>query len=111
MSERFPIDGVRIEHFERARAALRLMGPVVSRIARDPRTARHYVAVAVQVARRSGWRGLLRYALRDRNPIDERYANWVRAFDTLDANDRSAIAARIATMDWKPTISVIVPLY
>ncbi len=107
----FRIDDVRIEHVGRTRAVLQRIAPVVSRLARNPGMARRYATAAAQVARRSGWRGLLRYALRDRNPIDERYTDWVRAFDTLDANDRAAIAARIATMDWKPTISVIVPLY
>ena len=107
----FRVEGIEIEPVGHVHAVLLRMAPLVSRLARDPRMARRYVATAVQVARRSGLRGLLQHALRDRNPADEKYADWVLAFDTLDADDRAAIATRIAAMDRRPTISVIVPLY
>jgi GT2 family glycosyltransferase len=108
---RFRIDGIGIEPVGHAHAVLLRMGPLVSRLARDPGIARGYVASAVQIARQSGLRGLLRHALRDRDPSDHKYADWVLAFDTLDADDRAAIAARIAAMGNRPTISVVVPLY
>jgi glycosyltransferase involved in cell wall biosynthesis len=111
MRGRFRIEGLGIEHVGRTHAVLLRLAPVVARLAREPGMARRYVASAVQVARQSGLRGLLRHALRDRNPSDEKYADWVRAFDTLNADDRTAIAARIAAMDNRPTISVVVPLY
>jgi GT2 family glycosyltransferase len=107
----FRIDGVGIEHVGRAHAVLLRLAAVMVRLAGNPGMLRRYVATAVQVARRSGLRGLLQHALRDRNPVDERYADWIRAFDTLNDDDRAAIAARIVAMEIRPTISVVVPLY
>lgn len=111
MQGRFRIDELGIERVGRARAVLLRMAPVAARLVRDPAMARRYVTAAVQIARKSGLRGLLRHALRDRSPVDEKYADWIRAFDTLNGNDRAAIADRIASMAKPPTISVIVPLY
>ncbi len=39
------------------------------------------------------------------------YAGWVRAYDTLSAQDRAAIRARIERLPNKPLISIVVPLY
>jgi GT2 family glycosyltransferase len=111
MRGRFRIGGIGIEPVGRARAVLQRMAPVAARFFREPAMVRRYIATAVQVARESGLRGLFRHALRDRNPFDERFADWVRAFDTLSAADCVAIDARIAAMANKATISVIVPLY
>lgn len=111
MRGRFRIENVEIDRLRRAHAVLLRLAPVVSRFVREPAMARRYAATAVQIARQSGLPGLLQHALRDRNPIDDRYADWVRAFDTLSEDDRTAIAARIAAMHYRPTISVVVPLY
>jgi GT2 family glycosyltransferase len=108
---RFTIDDFCIERVGRIRAVLLRIGSVAVRIVRNPGMARRHVAAAVQIAVRSGLREMLQHALRDRDPVDQRYADWILAFDTLDANDRAAIAARIAAMNDPPTISVIVPLY
>jgi GT2 family glycosyltransferase len=112
---RFRIDGVRIEQVGRARAVLLHMSRVVSRIVREPAMARRYVTAAVQITRRSGLRGVLRHVLRKRQPSNElsnkSYVDWIRAYDSLNADDRAAISVRIATIGERPIISVIMPLY
>lgn len=44
--------------------------------------------------------------------IPERsYRAWVEQFDTLDDHDRVRIASRVATLPWRPLISIIMPVY
>jgi hypothetical protein len=105
----FQIDGVWIEQIGRARAVLMRMARIASRLARNPGMARRYVVTAVRIARQSGPRGLLQ--LRERQALDGIYADWILAYDTLNANDCAAIAARIAAIDERPMISIVVPLY
>jgi GT2 family glycosyltransferase len=39
------------------------------------------------------------------------YARWVQEYDTLTDADREGIRRHIATLTWKPLISVVVPVY
>ena len=108
---RFQIDRFEIEPVGVARAMLLRVAPVVYRLVREPGMARRYAAAAARIARHAGLRGVLRHVLRDQRAPGRPYADWISAYDTLDAGDRSAIAARIAALGGSPTISVIVPLY
>lgn len=56
-----------------------------------------------------------RAPLHDRNvppaPITDDYAEWIGLYDTINDDDRRAIAADIARMSDAPLISVIMPVY
>lgn len=39
------------------------------------------------------------------------YGKWIALYDTLTAEDRRQIVERIQTMHWKPTFSVLMPVY
>ena len=42
---------------------------------------------------------------------DEGYDVWVRSFDTMDDGRRRAIAQRVARLDARPLVSVLLPVY
>ncbi len=42
---------------------------------------------------------------------NNRYGEWVRRYDSLTAEDSKKIRARIASLAYKPLISVIMPVY
>jgi O-antigen biosynthesis protein len=43
--------------------------------------------------------------------IEKDYQSWVKNFDTLSDSDRNAICAHIRDLEYKPLISVIMPVY
>jgi O-antigen biosynthesis protein len=43
--------------------------------------------------------------------INKRYDKWVRKFDTLSESDRDGIRAHINDLEYRPLISVIMPIY
>jgi GT2 family glycosyltransferase len=42
---------------------------------------------------------------------DTRYAHWIELYDTLNDDDRVALAARVAALGAQPLISIIFPVY
>jgi GT2 family glycosyltransferase len=95
------------------RTAIRRLQPVMMRLRDDPSLAADYLAMARQIARNAGLRGLLAHALRERDIRSGslEYADWVRLYDTLSDTDRKMIARRIASFGEKPLISVIAPIH
>lgn len=39
------------------------------------------------------------------------YDDWTRVYDTISADDRQAIRARIEAMPWRPKLSIVMPTY
>ncbi len=68
---------------------------------------------AGRVARKEGWRGVKRRILfaagHDEAALD--YTEWIRRYDTLTDAGRAVISRRIAEMQWRPLLSVIMPVY
>lgn len=67
----------------------------------------------LRMVRREGMRGV---ADRLQARLDSRrssamYRAWVKAYDTLTAADRKAIRARVQLLQYRPRISVIMPVY
>lgn len=53
-----------------------------------------------------------RRSLSGGDPTDRvAYGHWIEQFDRLRAEDVAAISAHIARLPWKPTISVLMPVY
>ncbi len=80
------------------------------------------LARARYMYRREGWRGLRRAVagvvtrgLRTEDPASLKartsYPEWVARYDTLNDDIRARIRAHMATLRWKPLISVVLPVY
>ena len=48
--------------------------------------------------------------VRPKMPVPRDYDEWIRRYDTLTSGDRSAIRAHISSFEYRPLISVVVPL-
>ena len=53
----------------------------------------------------------LAYRTSQRTSIHQRYDRWVKDFDTLSQTDRDKIRAHISVLEYKPLISVVMPVY
>lgn len=65
---------------------------------------------AVDIYRESGVGGLKR-STSDALGVKHDYAEWVRRYDTLDAETRAGLRARVDAMPNKPLISIVMPTY
>ncbi|MFZ3117841.1 MAG: glycosyltransferase family 2 protein [Variovorax sp.] len=65
---------------------------------------------AVDIYRQSGVGGLKR-STSDALGVKQDYAEWVRRYDTLDAETRAGLRARVGAMPNKPLISIVMPTY
>lgn len=110
---RFKVGSVSFTPVSKFSAACTRIRPLLRRLQDRPSLIWPYARRALQVARESGLKGLIRYALRDRVAISAgaSYQDWIAQFDTLTPRDRALIAAHIARFKKTPLISVLVPLY
>lgn len=65
---------------------------------------------AVEIYRQSGVGGLKR-STSDALGVKQDYAEWVRRYDTLDAETRAGLRTRVDAMPNKPVISIVMPTY
>lgn len=65
---------------------------------------------AFEIYQQSGVGGLKRFASRA-VASNQDYAEWVRRYDTLDAEARAGLRARVDAMPNKPLISIVMPTY
>jgi GT2 family glycosyltransferase len=81
---------------------------------RPPRPA-HFAALAMRALRmffEAGPLGLLRHVnARTHALVRDDYAAWVALFDELQDEDLSAIRVAMAALDYRPRLSVIMPVY
>jgi len=93
--------------------ALRLARSVFRRLRENPSLLRNYLTAGLTIARVSGARGVWRHLLRERalDPIQEDYGGWIQRYDTLTLTDRQAIERRIERFDYRPLISVVMPVF
>jgi O-antigen biosynthesis protein len=49
--------------------------------------------------------------IKNQETIEGGYDNWVKQFDTLSAADREAIRQHIRVLDYKPPISILMPVF
>ena len=81
-----------------------------SAIIYQPRRIVRTIRSALFVLRRGGLKALrLRLMYRVSGQLD--YDSWIKIHDTLTAADRCAIRQHIERLDYKPVISVIMPVY
>jgi glycosyltransferase involved in cell wall biosynthesis len=76
------------------------------------------ISKAWGVLNREGWEGVRRcvilYHSQATNSVDfdrNDYAEWVRRYDTLTVETRTAMQGRIDALGYKPLISVVMPVY
>ncbi|HEY7291243.1 MAG TPA: glycosyltransferase family 2 protein [Vicinamibacterales bacterium] len=110
---RFQLNSISLQPIGRVRAASRLVQPVLRRMAANPSLVPAYLSAARRIAGQSGARAAIRHLLRERafESSSEDYDGWVRMYDTLSAADVQAIRARIDAFDYRPLISVAVPVF
>ena len=95
------------------RAAFSLLGSYAVQLVRNPRQARRQVAGLLRSSYRSG-RPNLKVLIREigrRRAGDDVYHQWVAHFDRLQASDRQRLKGRADALQFKPLISVIMPVY
>ena len=110
---RFELKSFSVQAISRPRIGVRLIRSVVRMIWENPSLISRYLTTALQIARQSGPRGVIRHLLRERalDPTPEDYGAWIGRYDTLRSNDRRAISKRIRSFAYKPVISVIMPVF
>ena len=93
----------------------RATAPLRAILSRLPPSARRRLR---QVAKAGWWiattprRLILRRSQRHLiGPQQQLYERWVRQYDTLDAADRTAIGRHITGLNFRPVISVVMPVY
>jgi GT2 family glycosyltransferase len=77
----------------------------------SPRRIPKLAGKLVRHLHRGGIAGTLATLQRRGSQSNFLYANWVRQFDTLTPQDLSAMAAHIERFDYRPRISVIMPVF
>lgn len=77
---------------------------------RRPGGFRRVFSRAINIYRQSGVNGLKRLTSQALGATDD-YAEWVRRYDTLDADARAGLRARVDAMPNKPLISIVMPTY
>jgi glycosyltransferase involved in cell wall biosynthesis len=85
--------------------------PALLRNTRDFIKGRRLLELAgkgLRLFRREGFAGLRRIYL---DLIGIGYSEWIRRYDTLTAKDRHAIRQHIDRLEWRPTISVLMPVF
>ena len=93
--------------------ALREGVRLAAALGREPRRVTTLLRKALQTVRVGGLAGL-RQRLLERvahASSRARYAEWRRRYDTLSATDRDGIRARIAAMERRPLLSVLMPVH
>lgn len=87
--------------------------PLRQLASRLPISVQHALRRALRIGRRlaSGKVGSRIARFWAARSLNADYAAWVRDYDTLTAEDRRAIGRHIATFDYMPLISVVMPVY
>lgn len=88
----------------------RLIKLVATRLTSNPRMAVGSIKKSLIVWRRLGLKQLL---LELSKPLERgrEYSEWIEAYDTLTDGDRKAIQNHIDRLEYRPLISVIMPVY
>lgn len=114
---RFRIKRFSIQPMSRLSLAWRRMKPMIRVLCDKPALFFPYAVQAMRLLKARGVAGALRHALRDRTAdtlpgqLSSEYGDWVARYDTLSQDDVSMIAAHIQRLEYRPLISVLVPLY
>lgn len=77
---------------------------------RRPGGFRRVISRSMDMYRQSGLSGLRQLTTRELG-VKPDYAEWVRRYDTLDADARAGLRARVDAMPNKPVISIVMPTY
>jgi hypothetical protein len=94
----------------RLEAGARSLTPILREILADPGRPMLALKKTWMALREGGPSGLMQ-RIRDRTRLNDGYAKWIAQFDTLSADDETAIRAHIETLPHKPLLSVIMPVY
>ncbi len=93
-------------------ATVGILGRRLHAFVRDPERALQRIGRTARLLRRGDFRIFLDRLLgrREGRHSVEDYARWIARYDTLRAKDWKAIHHRLATMAYKPLISIIMPV-
>src|SRR5712692_8752541 len=112
---RFALGSVRVRKVSSPEAALRLGFPRAAALAREPKRLARALRNAYLLWRTEGLLGLKRrLAGETGTPLVKTtrgYADWIQCYDTLNEADRTAIKKHLHTLEYQPTISIILPLH
>lgn len=86
----------------------KLRGCIQARKYITGRSPLELVVKGYRLLRREGLAGLRRIYL---NVLDISYIEWINRYDTLSTDDRRAIRRHIETLQYRPTISVLMPVF
>ena len=100
------IQDVRMRELGKLHRAVSKGKAILVSILRNPKTIISRLGKAWAMYRRGGLR-----AIKERLFPSDRYAEWVRKYDTLTQVDREAIRSDIGQLSYKPKISVLLPVY
>ena len=110
---RFQLKSFSLRPISRPRIGVRLIRSVFRRLRENPSLVSSYLTTALQIARQSGPRGVVRHLLREGalDPAPRDYGAWIGRYDTLRPDDIRAIGERIESFAYRPVMSVIMPVF
>jgi glycosyltransferase involved in cell wall biosynthesis len=109
---KFTISNFEIIEIGKMQLSILLIWRYVIPIIRTPSSGIHVLKKAMQAVQRDGFSALKNLLVDKikRGPL-ENYYQWIHEYDVLTDVDRGLIQNRIAQMDYKPLISVVMPVY
>src|SRR5712664_1507174 len=112
---RFDLGSVRVRQVSSPEVALRLGYPRAAALVREPKRLARTLRNAYLLWRTEGLLGLKRrLAGETETPLRNTtrgYADWIQCYDTLSDAERAAIKNHLHTLEYQPTISIILPLH
>jgi GT2 family glycosyltransferase len=109
-TRRFELGALEVTELHRLQSLRLFLAPYWKALRRDPRMLVHFLSRAVASTRRHGL-GAVWDVAGGHYPsaLEDRYAEWVRRYDRLDASDRAAIEEHVESLAVRPVISLILP--
>jgi GT2 family glycosyltransferase len=78
---------------------------------RNPNELKRKLKRGIDVLKRGGLGTLVAHLVRADDLKTRSYETWIERYDTLSERDRALIVERIAELSYRPTVSVIMPVY